>query len=159
MLSDYQGTVILISHDRDFIDRIVSTVIVPEGNGRWTEYAGGYSDMLAQRGDAPTRKSAQKNEAKATSPVDAPIKAAAPIKKKLSFQERHLLKTLPDTMEKLKSVIGKLQTRLADADFYTRDAKAFNEATAMLAKAQAEHDAQEERWLELEILREEIEGV
>ena len=61
-------------------------------------------------------------------------------------------------MEKLKTIIGKLQTRLADPDLYARDAKAFNDATAMLAKAQAEHDAQEERWLELEIQREEIEG-
>src|SRR6059058_1645643 len=51
MLGDYEGTVILISHDRDFLDRVVTSVIVPEGNGRWIEYAGGYSDMLLQRGD------------------------------------------------------------------------------------------------------------
>src|SRR5207237_2404374 len=50
MLGDYEGTVILISHDRDFLDRVVTSVIAPEGNGRWIEYAGGYSDMLAQRG-------------------------------------------------------------------------------------------------------------
>ena len=158
MLADYQGTVILISHDRDFIDRVVTKVIVPEGDGLWTTYAGGYSDMLVQRQqDAPTRKQedapARKGGSKAEKNASAPQ-----AKRKLSFQELHLLKTLPDTMEKLKTIIGKLQTRLADPDLYARDAKAFNDATAMLAKAQAEHDAQEERWLELEIQREEIEG-
>ncbi len=58
MLAEYPGTVLLISHDRDFLDRLVSGVIVPEGNGRWVEYAGGYSDMLAQRGADLTRQSA-----------------------------------------------------------------------------------------------------
>ena len=59
VLGDYPGTVLLICHDRDFLDRLVSGVIVPEGDGRWTEYAGGYSDMLAQRGTDLTREAAQ----------------------------------------------------------------------------------------------------
>ena len=61
MLADYPGTVLLVSHDRDFLDRLVTSVIAPEGNGRWIEYAGGYSDMLAQRGadlDARARAAA-----------------------------------------------------------------------------------------------------
>ena len=66
MLADYAGTVLLISHDRDFLDRLVSGVIVPEGDGRWTEYAGGYSDMLAQRGaDLDPRRHARPKPEKA----------------------------------------------------------------------------------------------
>ena len=75
MLGDYEGTVILISHDRDFLDRVVTSVIVPEGNGRWIEYAGGYTDMLAQRGADLKREAAktppptEKKEAKPRAPL------------------------------------------------------------------------------------------
>src|SRR5262245_23460431 len=96
MLGDYEGTVILISHDRDFLDRVVTSVIVPEGNGRWIEYAGGYSDMLLQRGADLKREAAakavptaeDKKEARAAVPSSAP-------KRRLSFNEKHALETLP----------------------------------------------------------------
>ena len=96
MLGDYPGTVLLISHDRDFLDRLVSGVIVPEGNGRWSEYAGGYSDMLAQRGADLTRE-----QRKAEPPKAA--KAAAPVappaaKQRMTFKDKHALETLPKTI-------------------------------------------------------------
>ena len=156
MLSDYQGTVILISHDRDFVDRVVDQVIVPDGQGRWLTYAGGYSDMLVQRGaEAAANPLASKP---ATSAQSTPRPGEKSGKRKLSFQEKHALETLPVTMGKLTAVIAKLHQKLADPDLYARDSKAFGEASALLAKAQAEFSAQEEKWLELEILREELEG-
>ena len=156
MLGDYEGTVILISHDRDFLDRVVTSVIVPEGDGRWIEYAGGYTDMLAQRGedlarDAPNIATVEeKKEPKAAAPSAAP-------KRRLNFNEKHALETLPKTMAKLQSEIAKQQKLLDDPDLYTKDRKKFDAASAAIAKAQDELAAAEDRWLELEVLREEIE--
>lgn len=157
MLGDYSGTLILISHDRDFLDRVVERVIAPDGAGRWIAYAGGYSDMLMQGGsfDAGKRANPPAPKAETTRATAEPARIA---KRKLSFQEKHQLETLPLAMEKLHGVIEKLNTKLADPGFYTRDAKAFGEASALLAKAQGEFDTMENRWLELEILREDIEG-
>jgi ATP-binding cassette subfamily F protein uup len=158
MLSDYAGTVILISHDRDFLDRVVSGVIVPEGDGRWVEYAGGYADMLAQRGiDLAGHSVAKAKSQKGAKPA-APADAARPARRRLSFNDKHALESLPRQMAALQKKIGKLQERLADPGLYARDAKAFAEASSELAAAHAELAAAEERWLELEILREELEG-
>jgi ATP-binding cassette subfamily F protein uup len=156
MLGAYAGTVILISHDRDFLDRVVNLVLAPEGDGRWTEYAGGYSDMLAQRGADLGRGKAQK--AKTATP--AKITGAPPLasKRKLSFHEQHALKTLPKQIATLQAAIRQLQQRFDDPDLYTRDPKAFAETSASLAATQSKLAAAEEKWLELEMLREEIEG-
>jgi ATP-binding cassette subfamily F protein uup len=159
MLGDYDGTVILVSHDRDFLDRVVTSVITPEGNGKWVEYAGGYSDMLAQRGtdlQEKAVKAAASTEARADRPAAA---APAPAtKRRLSFNEKHALETLPKTMAKLHDQIAKQQALLDDPQLYARDRKAFDAASAAIAKAQAELEAAEEKWLELEMLREEIES-
>ena len=156
MLGDYEGTVILISHDRDFLDRVVTSVIVPEGNGRWIEYAGGYSDMLLQRGADLKREAAkaapaeEKKEARAAAPSSA-------AKRRLSFNEKHALETLPKTIAKLQGEIAKQQKLLDDPDLYAKDRKKFEQVSAAIAAAQAELAAAEDRWLELEMLREEIE--
>ena len=160
MLSDYAGTILLISHDRDFLDRLVNAVIVPEGDGRWIEYAGGYSDMLAQRG-ADLSRDAVDDEPKVAKSGPrqaqvAPKRAAPERKRRLSFNEKHALETLPATMAALQSKIKALHRRLDEPELYTRDRKAFDEASAALAAAHAELAAAEEQWLELEILREEI---
>ncbi|MBY0383471.1 MAG: ATP-binding cassette domain-containing protein [Xanthobacteraceae bacterium] len=158
MLGDYDGTVILISHDRDFLDRVVTSVIVPEGQGRWIEYAGGYSDMLTQRGSdlkEKTVKGTQQSgkEAKTATSSSAPSAAA---RRRLSFNEKHALETLPKSMEKLRRDIARLQQQLDDPTLYTRDRKTFDTSSAALTKAQNDLDTAEEKWLELEILREEI---
>jgi ATP-binding cassette subfamily F protein uup len=156
MIGDYAGTVLLISHDRDFLDRIVNAALVPEANGKWLEYAGGYSDMLAQRG-ADVRKPAAK-------PVAAPPRksverpAAEPARRKLNFNEKHALETLPARMATLEAEVKRLNERLADPALYARDRAAFDKATAALTTAQAQLVAAEERWLELELLRSELEG-
>jgi len=156
MLGDYEGTVILISHDRDFLDRVVTSVIAPEGDGKWIEYAGGYSDMLAQRGEDLKREAPatplveDRKEAKAALPSAAP-------KRRLNFNEKHALETLPKTIAKLQATIAKQQKLLDDPDLYTKDRKKFDAASAAIAKAQHELSSAEDRWLELEVLREEIE--
>ncbi len=155
MLGSYAGTVILISHDRDFLDRVVSSVIVPEGDGRWTEYAGGYSDMLAQRkADVASRTPTARETAREKTQAPPRTKAA---KRKLSFHEKQALETLPGEMAKLQAELRQLQEQLADPDLYGRDRAAFTQATDALTQVSAQLASAEERWLELEILREEIE--
>jgi ATP-binding cassette subfamily F protein uup len=158
MLGDYAGTVILISHDRDFLDRVVSAVIVPEGGSRWVEYAGGYSDMLAQRGADLTREPGKPPVPKATADLKPPPREPKPGKRRLSFHEKHALETLPDTIGALQAKVRALHDRLDDPALYARDRKGFDEASAALAGAQTDLAAAEERWLELEILREEVTG-
>jgi ATP-binding cassette subfamily F protein uup len=156
MLGDYEGTVILISHDRDFLDRVVTSVIAPDGNGRWIEYAGGYSDMLSQRGSDLQRETVktpivERKEAK------APAAAPSASKRRLSFNEKHALETLPKTIEKLQAEIAHQQRLLDDPALYAKDRKTFDEASAAIARAQQELATAEDRWLELAVLREEIE--
>jgi ATP-binding cassette subfamily F protein uup len=157
MLAEYPGTVLLISHDRDFLDRLVSGVIVPEGDGRWTEYAGGYSDMLAQRGTDLTRESSKLQQPRKVSRETASVVAGArPTKRRLTFTDKHALESLPKTITKLQAEIDGLQAKLADPQFYTRDRAAFEKVTAALGELQLKIAAAEEQWLELEILREEL---
>jgi len=155
MLADYPGTILLVSHDRDFLDRVAGSVAVAEGEGKWVEYAGGYSDMVAQRGFGlgPTHKA--KSPEKKTVRVEAP---RVEPKRRLSFKEKHALETLPERIEKLRAAAAKLHEILADHELYVRDPKRFNDATALLAKTETELASAEDQWLELEILREEIGG-
>ena len=156
MLGDYEGTVILISHDRDFLDRVVTSVIAPEGDGRWIEYAGGYTDMLAQRGADLRREVGKPSATEDKKDTKAVTPAAAP-KRRLNFNEKHALETLPKTIAKLQAAIAKQHKLLDDPDLYRKDRRKFDEASAAIATAQAELAAAEDRWLELEVLREEIE--
>jgi ATP-binding cassette subfamily F protein uup len=156
MLGDYEGTVILISHDRDFLDRVVTSVIAPEGDGRWIEYAGGYTDMLAQRG-----ADLKRDAVKASAPEERrDAKASAPsgaAKRRLNFKEKHALETLPKTIAKLQAEIAKQQRHLDDPSLFQKDRKKFDQASDALSKAQRELQEAEDKWLELEVLREEIE--
>jgi len=156
MLGEYAGTVILISHDRDFLDRVVTSVIVPEGNGRWIEYAGGYTDMLAQRGADLTRETVKPVAAEREKTVPAKAPSVAP-KRRLNFNEKHALETLPSTIARLQAEIARQQEVLDDTDLYSKDRIKFDQASEALAKAERELHEAEDRWLELELLREEIE--
>jgi ABC transport system ATP-binding/permease protein len=156
MLGDYDGTVILISHDRDFLDRVVTSVIAPEGDGSWIEYAGGYTDMLAQRG-ADLKREAVKAAAVEREKVASGSAPSTVAKRRLNFNEKHALETLPKTIAKLQAEIAKQQRHLDDPDLYKKDRKKFDQASDALAKAQRELHEAEDKWLELEVLREEIE--
>jgi ATP-binding cassette subfamily F protein uup len=156
LLADYAGTVLLVSHDRDFLDRVVSSTLISDGDGIWTEFAGGYSDMLAQRGRGVGAKArAVPVKAAASETAKSATATVATSKRKLSFNEQHALKTLPQQIEKLQAEAGKLNTALA-GDLYTRDPKLFAKATTRLDEVTREIAEAEERWLELEMLREEI---
>ena len=153
VLADYPGTVLLISHDRDFLDRVVTSVIASEGKGEWTEYAGGYSDMQAQRRDAaPKAEKAAKAETGSKPTASTPKSA----KRKLSFKEKHALETLPKRMADLEATIATLQKTLADPGLYGRDRAAFEKASTNLTDAETALSKLEDEWLELELLREEL---
>ena len=156
MLGDYEGTVILISHDRDFLDRVVTSVIAPEGNGRWIEYAGGYSDMLAQRGTDLQREPVKAAPVESSKPSRVAAPSGTP-KRRLNFNEKHALETLPKTIAALQAEIAKQQRVLDDPDLYTKDRSKFDAASVAIATAQKELHEAEDKWLELEMLREEIE--
>ncbi|WP_342162675.1 ATP-binding cassette domain-containing protein [Methylobacterium sp. SD21] len=156
MLDDYEGTLLLVSHDRDFLDRVVGSVLVSEGEGRWVEYAGGYTDMLTQRGKGVEARAAagKKSEGKAEKAEPRERAAPPPGKPKLGFKDQHELKTLPERIAKLEAGIVQLKTILADAGLYARDPARFEKASTMLAQAETDLAAAEDRWLELEMLRE-----
>jgi ATP-binding cassette subfamily F protein uup len=159
LLSDYRGTLLLVSHDRDFLDRVVTSVLAPTGNGRWVEYAGGYSDMLSQRKGEELKKDERSNSVAQRKSADAASDTARiPSKAKLSFKEKHALSTLPGEMAKLEKEIKALSAKLADAGLYARDRTAFDDATSLLADAQRQLDEAETQWLELEEKRAAIEG-
>jgi ATP-binding cassette subfamily F protein uup len=143
VLSDYDGTLLLVSHDRDFLDRLVTSVIAVEGDGIVREYVGGYTDYLRQR-PPPT---APKAPAKASPKSPPRPPAARPAK--LGYNERRELDGLPARIDALEAEMAKLEAALADAGFYTRDRAGFEAATARLAAATAELEAAEERWLVL----------
>jgi ATP-binding cassette subfamily F protein uup len=158
MLGDYDGTIILISHDRDFLDRVVGAVIAPEGGGHWAEYAGGYTDMLAQRGEDLTREAMKPAAPREPKEVKEPQQRERKSgKRRMSFREKHALETLPQTILTLAAKVRALHGRLDDPGLYARDRKSFEETSAALAATETELAASEAKWLELEMLREEIE--
>ena len=160
MLSDYAGTVLLVSHDRDFLDRVVTSVIAAEGAGHWTEYAGGYSDMLLQRG-AELDPRAIVKETRPSSPSKGAAEKIVPAttsKRKLSFKDKYALDHLPARVEALQAEIGNLQKTLADPALYGSDPKGFEKTAARLASAETELSTAEDDWIRLELLREELEG-
>jgi ATP-binding cassette subfamily F protein uup len=154
MLADYAGTVLVVSHDRDFLDRVVTATVASEGDGRWLVYAGGYSDMIAQRGDASPARPATRSRG-----VKRPERPATASERRrgLTFKEKHALTTLPGRIETLQAEMKRLQASLADPGLYARDPAAFEAAAAALRRAEAVHAAAEDEWLALELKREEAE--
>jgi ATP-binding cassette subfamily F protein uup len=155
MLADYPGTVLLVSHDRDFIDRVATSVIVSEGDARWIEYAGGYSDMLAQRGHGFAAITAPRAAKKTTAQI--PAAKAIPAKPRLSFKDKHALETLPKRIAQTQDKIKTVQAQLADPNLFARDPTGFAKHAATLQALTNELGASETQWLELELLREELE--
>jgi ATP-binding cassette subfamily F protein uup len=154
LLGEYTGTILIVSHDRDFLDRAATSVVVGEGDGRWVEYAGGYSDMVAQRGyglAGPLGAPAEIAQKAAKRPADR----ASP-KRKLKFNEQRALETLPGRIEKLRADLDGLERKLADLDFPAREPAAFASATKAYGELREELTGAEDEWLGLEILREDI---
>ncbi len=144
VLADYDGTVLLVSHDRDFLDRLVGSVIVMAGDGTAVEHAGGYSDLPRL---APAR----------STPTKAPATARAPRSRtttRLSFNEQRALDRLPAEIDRLMAEIARSESELADPAIHRRDHAAYAEIAQRLAEAKRSLTAAEERWLELEAKRE-----
>lgn len=162
IVTGFPGTVILVSHDRDFLDRTVTSTIAPANpeapDGRWIEYAGGYSDMLAQRkGAAEERRKAEKAAEK---PKSQEAAAAAPSvsKGKLSYKQKFALENLPKEMAKAEAEIARGEEKMADPNLFTRDPATFSRLASEMEKLRESLTKMEEEWLELEMLREELEG-
>lgn len=156
LVSNFPGTVLLVSHDRDFLDRTVTSIIAPEGNGRWLEYAGGYSDMIAQR---KGREIEQKNVAKSSSPqTSAPAeRTKRETKQKLSYKQKYALEKLPSEIDALHNEIAKMEKEFSDPDLYSKNAKRFEELSRLLEQKRKDLEIKENEWLELEMLKEELE--
>ena len=134
-------------------------MIAPEGDGKWVEYAGGYSDMLAQRrDDFPKRGAKPIAKPAAAEKPNLARPATEPARRKLGFNEKHALETLPGRMAVLTAKIAHLQELMDEPTLYARDRAAFDKVSTALAAALAELAESEQRWLELELLRGEIEG-
>ena len=146
ILGDYDGTVLLVSHDRDFIDRVATTTVALEGDGRAVVYAGGWTDYQAQRGDDAPVKAAKPAAKPATAP-EPKVKSAA---QGLTFTEKHRLEALPGVIERLEAEIGKLSAFLSDPALFTTAPEKFRKASEGLAERQAALAAAEEEWLMLE---------
>ncbi|MBU6247274.1 MAG: ATP-binding cassette domain-containing protein [Xanthomonadaceae bacterium] len=146
LLTDYPGTLLLVSHDRAFLDNVVTSTLVLEGGGRIGEYVGGYSDWLRQR---PTAASAP---APVVAPAAAPAPAAASVaaRRKLSFKDQRELDQLPGRIEALESDIAARTAAMSDPAFFRQDTAAVTAANDALAKAQADLDAAYARWSELD---------
>jgi ABC transport system ATP-binding/permease protein len=150
VLDDYEGTLLLVSHDRDFLDRLVNGTFVLLGDGRVREYAGGYSDYLIQsQGDRPQPPRPRIAEKEKKAP-----EALRSQRARMSYKETRELESLGDEIEKLTVERDALEARLADPTLYEHDRLAFDDATRRIGDVRARLEAAEERWLELEMRRE-----
>ncbi|CDZ59179.1 ABC-F family ATP-binding cassette domain-containing protein [Neorhizobium galegae] len=162
IVAGYTGTVILVSHDRDFLDRTVTSTIAPANpdapDGRWIEYAGGYTDMLAQRKGALEERRRTEKADRAKTDAAAPVSGTPKGKGKLSFKQKFALENLPKEMAKAEAEVAAREKKMADPNLFTKDPAAFNKLAAEMEKLRQSISKMEEEWLELEMLREEIEG-
>ncbi len=154
ILASYQGTLIIVSHDRDFLDRTVTEVLAFEGQAQIDSYIGGYTDYLEAKEEKTRTKTRVKNAAARTERASEPVpvlekpKLATPA---LSFTEQHELKKLPDTIAALEKEMAELQAILAtESDLYMKDPLRFDKTMRLIARAQAKLEEAEARWLELE---------
>lgn len=154
VIADYKGTVIIISHDRDFIDRTVTSILAFEDDGRIITHAGGYSDYLERR----TKQAIRKPEASAK--ASAKNKAPRPERRrerKLSFKDIHALETLPNEIAALEDSISGIEEKLTDPDLFARDADLFQLLVKQLEAERHLLAKQEQRWLEVALLKDDIE--
>jgi ATP-binding cassette subfamily F protein uup len=156
VLADYDGTVLVISHDRDFLDRLVTSTIALEGRGRAVEYAGGYADVERQRAARGDDASSDKTDRQKPAPAETKGRAESKVPTKLSYNQQRALEQLPGEIDRLNRELVDIRAALAEPTLYETDPERFAAMAARLEEAEAALAEREERWLELEILREEI---
>ncbi len=158
VIADYDGTVLIVSHDRDFLDRTVTGVLAFEADGKIVPHAGGYSDYLERRRQNSARKAgktAKKQSGKTgrNSPAETISKAA---RNRLSYKQVYQLEQLPKEIDALRARIAEAEIKLADMDFFARDGEGYERLAKQTAQDKTDIAEKEESWLELEILREQI---
>ena len=154
IVADYAGTVILVSHDRDFLDRTVTRTLAYEGDGKWQIYAGGYSDLIAQRGSGvKARQDGKSDRAKANKTTKSD-ETQKPSPAKLSYKHKFRLEKLPEEMAAIEVEIETLNTAMADPELYAKDPERFQKTSDAVVAAHAKLAELEEEWLELEMMRE-----
>ncbi len=174
VLADYDGTLLLVSHDRDFLDRVVTSTVIMDGRGGAQEYAGGWSDAIIQAGGAPWETAVKSGGASGNgkgggkpgggnggaqgSPAADRGGKGAGKPGKLSYKQQRMLDQLPGTMESLHTEIATLEKALADSALFTRDPEGYQAKANRLEQARDALAEAEEQWLELEMLREELSG-
>lgn len=158
ILSTYEGTLIIVSHDRDFLDQTVTKILAFEGDSRVEGYIGGYSDYLAARDkrEAPQKPTPRERTAAQDDVQTAPA-TEQKTARKMTYKLQYELDSLPEKIAKLEAEVDHLQDQLADPDLYQRDPKAFEGHSKRLPAAQTELAVSEDRWLELEAMRAESE--
>ncbi len=156
LVADYPGTVILVSHDRDFLNRTVTRTLAYEGGARWQIYAGGYDDMVLQRGAGvkARKKTAKISGNKPSSQNDSQSEPQKTSRNKLSYKHKHRLEKLPDEMQACEAEVGTLEALMADPHLYSTNPDKFSKTAAALTAAKNKLSALEDEWLELEILSE-----
>ena len=153
VLDEYEGTILLVSHDRDFIDRVVTSVIYMPGDGTVSEHAGSYSELLEKLKNKPQSK---KENKKPDTPKAETAKAAPKKSGKLSYNQQRLLEVLPEQISQMEKEICQTEEALSDSSLYTENPQRFDELTQKLEQLKAELEKAENQWLEIEMLRESI---
>jgi ATP-binding cassette subfamily F protein uup len=151
MLADYDGTVILVSHDRAFLDGVATQIVGPIGDGRWAETPGGWSDFEREHGGASSRLRPQRKQEAPRAMQARPRQPA-----KLSYKEERRAAELDTLLPALHAEIARLESKLSEPEAFVRDASAFSAAASRLEQARAELAAAEAEWLEIELKREQL---
>ena len=153
VLDEYEGTILLVSHDRDFIDRVVTSVIYMPGDGTVSEHAGSYSELLEKLKNKPQAK---KENKKTVTPKAETAKTAPKKSGKLSYNQQRLLEVLPKQISQMEKEISLTEEALSDSALYTENPQKFDELTQKLEQLKTELEKAENQWLEIEMLRESI---
>ncbi len=154
VLSDYNGTILIVSHDRDFLDKLVTSVIYIKGDGTISEHAGSYSDLLEKIAapiETPSKKTVTKSPVKNQSEKSSNSR-------KLSYNQQRLLEVLPSEVDKLSAEIAAIEEELGNPDLYTENPEKFDKLTTDLENKKQMKDNKENQWLEIQILKEQLEN-
>ena len=147
VISDYDGTILIVSHDRDFIDRTVTSILAFEGDGKVQIHAGGYSEYLEKRVYNSKKRTEKKNKKSDAKPKNN-------IKTRLTFKEKYLLRTLPQEIEKLTKQITLIENQLSDMNFYHKEPETYKVCALQVEELKHQLGSKEQKWLELELKRE-----
>ena len=154
VLSEYEGTILIVSHDRDFLDKVTTSLLYIDGSGKIAEYVGTYTQLLSDLKDKKNRSTPmKKNDVSSKSIINKPLEKT--VKKGLTFTERHLLEQLPELIHQQNEKVSVLQTQLINPDIY-QNPDEVRHVSEKLQNEQKKLEELENKWLDLQIKSEEI---